>query len=259
MLLCWLIFIPFLSVSATAVINSNSRMAAHPALPLPLQAVVFDLDGTLLDTETLSAQAIQNVLVQAGCEKEFSWALRAQLFGLRGPEWSALVVDTLEMRGRLEPEVLVDRWEAELNTLCVNVSKVAGAETLTAALAARGVPMAIATSSRREAVDVKRRKHDALFARMTAVVCGDDPEVQRGKPAPDIYLAAARRLGVEPTRCLAFEDALAGVQSARAAGMHVCALPDPRLDVAPFLAETPHVLPNGNLEGFELAQWRFLQ
>lgn len=61
-----------------------------------------------------------------------------------------------------------------------------------------------------------------------------DLQVYRGKPAPDIYTVAAKRLRLEPTQCLAFEDALTGVQSAKAAGMSVIAIPDPRLDPHSF-------------------------
>ena len=96
-----------------------------------------------------------------------------------------------------------------------------------------------------------------MFGRMSHIICGDDPEVLNGKPAPDIYLIAARRLGVEPHHCLAIEDSLSGVQSAKRAGMHVYACPDIRLDLTPFRGETPYILVNSSLEAFDWDAWRF--
>mmetsp|Transcript_24671 Transcript_24671/g.40363 ORF Transcript_24671/g.40363 Transcript_24671/m.40363 type:complete len:109 (+) Transcript_24671:2-328(+) len=67
-----------------------------------------------------------------------------------------------------------------------------------------------------------------MFEHIKAIVAGDDPAVLKGKPAPDIYLEAAKRLQVKPEECLVFEDALSGVQSGKAAGCRVVAIPDPR-------------------------------
>ena len=77
---------------------------------------------------------------------------------------------------------------------------------------------------------------------MAAVVTGDDPSVKNGKPAPDIFLEAARRLGVDPTDCLVFEDSTSGCQSAKAAGCFVVAVPDPRMDKSVFEGIADQVL-----------------
>jgi len=77
---------------------------------------------------------------------------------------------------------------------------------------------------------LSNRHGDAIFRYLSHVVTGDDPAVTNGKPAPDIYLEAARRLGVEPKDCLVFEDALSGVRSGKAAGCRVVAIPDTRFE-----------------------------
>jgi pseudouridine-5'-monophosphatase len=90
-----------------------------------------------------------------------------------------------------------------------------------------GVPLAIATSSSRAAVQAKRCNHEALFACFDAIVTAED--IVHGKPAPDIFLAAAEALGVPPGECVVFEDAIAGVVAGLAAGCVVVAAPDRRL------------------------------
>lgn len=104
-----------------------------------------------------------------------------------------------------------------------------GAEALVASCQALGVPMAMVTSSTREAVALKEAPHPWLAA-IRVRIHGDDPALAAGKPAPDPYLLAAERLGVEAARCWAFEDSLAGTQSALAAGCLVHVLLTPGLD-----------------------------
>jgi beta-phosphoglucomutase-like phosphatase (HAD superfamily) len=87
--------------------------------------------------------------------------------------------------------------------------------------------------------------HDAMFQHIKVIVAGDDPAVKQGKPAPDIYIAASQRLGVDPRDCLVFEDALSGIQAGKAAGCQVVAIPDPRwqgADKQPFLDQADVVL-----------------
>jgi len=113
-----------------------------------------------------------------------------------------------------------------------------GVEKLTTHLAACGIPMAIATSSSRAAVNAKRSKHEALFARFGgAIVTSED--IARGKPHPDVFLAAASAIGIPPAECAVFEDAEAGVAAGVAAGCVVIAAPDARI----FPSGTP--LPPG--------------
>ncbi|KAL3895691.1 MAG: hypothetical protein SGARI_007376 [Bacillariaceae sp.] len=90
------------------------------------------------------------------------------------------------------------------------------------------LPLAIATSSHSGSVEKKRVHHQDMFQRFDAIVSTDDPAVQNGKPAPDIYLEAAKRINVPPNQCIVFEDGMPGVLSGKAAGAFVIAVPDPR-------------------------------
>jgi beta-phosphoglucomutase-like phosphatase (HAD superfamily) len=109
--------------------------------------------------------------------------------------------------------------------------------------------MAIATSSRNASVMQKRQKHNRLFSYMRHIVTGDDPAVRHGKPAPDIFLEAARRLQVEPSCCLVFEDSIAGCLAGKSAGCYVVAVPDPRMEKSEFFGIANQVIEN--LESFD--------
>jgi len=119
--------------------------------------------------------------------------------------------------------------EVLFRTLMPTAQALPGAREFTVALRGAGVPIAVATSSARPLYDLKTSRHRPWFAEFDVVVTGDDPRIARGKPAADIYLLAAHELGLEPARCVAIEDAPAGVEAARAAGMQVIAVPDPAL------------------------------
>lgn len=169
------------------------------------------------------------------------WDLKRQLLGLRGSEWIPITLNYAKQHWNVdsgfawdeewemcqERQRLVDNfwanWETRLGELCLNVKACEGADELVRKLKKANVPMAIATSSRKEGVERKRAKHGEMFESMQVIVPGDHEEVKAGKPAPDIYLAAAKQLGVHPRQCLAFEDAVSGAQSARAAGCRVVA------------------------------------
>jgi pseudouridine-5'-monophosphatase len=189
--------------------------------------VLFDLDGVLLDTEPLYSDATQAVLDAYG--KRFEWSLKRDMIGRSDIEGAELLVSRLELP--LSAREYLALYEPLLEGLFAKVPLMPGAEELVHALHSRAVPQAVATSSRLRLFELKSKPH-AFFARFGAVVCGDDPEVKAFKPAPDIFLAAAARLGKSPSECVVIEDSPAGVTAARRAGMQVIALPAPELGEA---------------------------
>lgn len=192
-----------------------------------VHAVIFDMDGILLDTEKLYSEATRQILEPHG--KQFDWATKARMMG-RAPLVSAqLLIDAVDLPMTAEEFLRAKR--PLLERLFPTCEPMAGAVELVERLFERGVPLAVATSSERHYFEAKTQNHP-WFARFRAVVCGSDPEVERHKPAPDIFLAAARRLGVAPERCLVFEDSVAGVEGALAAGTKVVAVPAPQADRA---------------------------
>lgn len=203
-----------------------------------VQAVLFDMDGVLLDTEKLYTEATRQVLAPYG--KQIDWSIKAQMMG-RAPLHSARVL--IEAVGLpMTPQEFLDAKRPVLEKLFVTCEAMPGAPDLVERWAARGLPLAVATSSERRFFELKTRHH-AWFRHFKAVICGSDPEVKRHKPAPDIFLAAAERLGVAPERCLVVEDSLAGVEGALAAGARVVAFLAPQADPALY-AGAHHVVRN---------------
>ncbi|CAJ1933390.1 unnamed protein product [Cylindrotheca closterium] len=203
--------------------------------PIPsIKGILFDLDGTLLDTESLSDQALLMAFGDSlpNTIDKIPWELKQQLLGLRGAEWVPIALKYGAEKWGVEnapsPAEIWKNWEDRLNSLCHQVEKCKGAQALVCALAAKNMPMAIATSSRYAGVNKKRMRHEDIFQHIQLIVAGDDPAVKNGKPAPDIYLEAARQLKVDPKECLVFEDALSGVRAGKAAGCFVVAIPDSR-------------------------------
>ena len=125
-----------------------------------------------------------------------------------------------------------------------------GAQQLVRHLKQHQVPIAVGTSSSQMSFGEKITRHGDWFALFDTIVTADDPEVTAAKPAPDIFLTAARRLGVAPGECLVFEDSPFGVTAAKAAGMRVLAVPDPAMADTKF-AHADGIL--RSLKGFQPA------
>jgi HAD superfamily hydrolase (TIGR01509 family) len=184
-----------------------------------IEAVVFDLDGLLLDTEQVW-DAVREELVR---ERGGRWHDRAQadMMGMSSPEWSRYLHDEL---GLAEPpeelnRLVVERMQGRYRD---RLPLVDGAVEAVRRLADRW-PLGLASSSNRPLIDLALEGMGVADLFRATV---SSEEVERGKPAPDVYLEAARRLGVAPERVAAVEDSEAGIRSAKAAGMRIVAIPN---------------------------------
>jgi HAD superfamily hydrolase (TIGR01509 family) len=184
-----------------------------------IEAVVFDLDGLILDTEELWNQVREGLARERGGR----WNDRAQedMMGMSSKEWSRYMHDVI---GLSEPpdEILRRVLTRMLERYEEHLPLVDGAVEAVQRLATRW-PLGLASSSNRELID-KALELSGLASTFRATVSSE--EVERGKPAPDVYLEAARRLEVDPRDCAAIEDSASGIRSAHAAEMFVVAIPN---------------------------------
>jgi HAD superfamily hydrolase (TIGR01509 family) len=184
-----------------------------------IEAVVFDLDGILLDTEEVWDEARRQLVEERGG----GWHPGAQraMMGMSSREWSQYMHDELGVPD--PPEEISAEVVSRLEALYrKHLPLIPGALDAVRRIGARW-PLAIASSSNKPLIDLflELTETAGLFR---ATVSSE--EVPRGKPASDVYLEAARRLGVEPTNCAAIEDSENGIRSAAAAGMRVVAIPN---------------------------------
>jgi HAD superfamily hydrolase (TIGR01509 family) len=200
-----------------------------------VEAVVFDMDGVLVDSEGLWDAARERVALHHGG----TWSERAQrdMMGMSSREWSRYMHDELGVQ--LEPDAISQEVVARMEHLYrERLPLIDGAREAVKRMG--GLRLGLASSANRPLIELALELAGIreLFA---ATVSSE--EVPRGKPAPDVYLEAARRLGVAPEACAAVEDSHNGILSARAAGMRTIAIPNPAFPPEPdALAQADVVL-----------------
>jgi len=214
-----------------------------------IQAVVFDLDGVLLQSEEVWDDVRERYVRERG--GRYDEEVQRAMMGMSAPEWSrflheeAGVPDAPETINRDVVERMLEAYRREL-PLSPGAKEVVRR-------AAAAFPLALASSSNR-AIFEAALELAGLTACFRATVSSE--EVARGKPAPDVYLEAARRLGVAPEACAAVEDSHSGIASAKAAGMRVIAIPnasyppgEEALDLANVTLESLEQLTPERIEG----------
>ena len=184
-----------------------------------IEAVVFDLDGVLLDSEQVWDQAREQLAEERGGR----WHAQAQrdMMGMSSTEWSRYMHETI---GLPEPPEEISREVVERLAAIYreHLPALAGAREAVERLATRW-PLGLASSSNRELIDLSL---ELLGVKDLFAATVSSEEVAHGKPAPDVYLEAARRLNVAPAHAAAVEDSTNGILAAKAAGMRVLAIPN---------------------------------
>ncbi|XP_050304939.1 probable pseudouridine-5'-phosphatase [Anthonomus grandis grandis] len=191
----------------------------------PVTHVIFDLDGTILDSEGLYVQVLKTVVENHNRVFDDEYVLKVK--GSVEGDVARIAVEGFQLD--ITEEQFLDEYHEYVYAQLGDLDLMPGAERVIKHLYSHNVPMAIATSSTPKAFGIKRKKHEELFALFDHIVCGGgDPEVLNGKPAPDIFLVAAARFPTKPkpSECLVFEDSGNGVKGALAAGMQVIMIPD---------------------------------
>jgi HAD superfamily hydrolase (TIGR01509 family) len=185
-----------------------------------IEAVVFDLDGVLIASEEVWDAVRERYVLDRG--GRYDAEVQRAMMGMSAPEWSRYLSEKAGVPAHAEDinrevvELMLDAYERELPL-------VPGAVDAVRRMAS-AFPLGLASSSNRvifEAVLELAGIADCFRATVSS------EEVEHGKPAPDVYLEAARRLAVSPERCAAVEDSHAGIRSAKSAGMRVVTIPNP--------------------------------
>lgn len=192
--------------------------------------VIFDMDGILLNTEPIYSEITQEVLTPYGLT--FDWSLKSKMMGRNNLEAAKILVEELGLP--FTGQDYLDSQQEMFKVKFPLAEPMQGAIALSRFFHESGIPMAVATSTHCDLFEIKTSRHKKWFSIYKEIVTGDDCQVKKSKPAPDIFLIAAKRIEAKPENCLVFEDSITGVEAACAAKMKVIAVPDPKQDKSQY-------------------------
>eukprot|EP01018_Ginkgo_biloba_P004735 Gb_38742 [translate_table: standard] len=200
-----------------------------------ISTVILDLDGTLIDTESLVEHVLKDFL--AKYEKQWDGRGEEKRLGKRPLEAAECIIEDYQLPCTAEEFLAeISPWfEGRLS----QARALPGASRLIKHLYKHGVPMALASNSERKNIDTKLSFQPGWKEYFSVIIGGD--EVKAGKPSPEIFLEAAKKLQVKPECCLVIEDSLPGVAAGKAAGMEVIAVPSIQSQISLYSA-ADHVL-----------------
>ncbi|GMH30321.1 hypothetical protein Nepgr_032164 [Nepenthes gracilis] len=194
-------------------------MSITNPLKKSVSAIILDLDGTLLNTDGVVANVLRVFLVKYG--KKWDGREAHRIVGKTPLEAAAAIVEDYEL------PCATDDFLSEIKPMFsehwCNIKSLPGANRLIKHLHGHGVPMALASNSPKASIEQKISYHQGWKESFSVIIGGD--EVRIGKPSPEIFLEAAKRLNVEPSSCLVVEDSIPGVTAGKTAGMEVVAVP----------------------------------
>ncbi|PSS10292.1 Riboflavin kinase [Actinidia chinensis var. chinensis] len=184
-----------------------------------VSCVILDLDGTLLNTDGIVSEVLKGYLVKYG--KQWDGRGAHSIVGKTPREAAAVIVEDYGL------PLSIDEFVSEITPMCsdqwFNIKALPGANRLINHLKGHNVRMALASNSPRENIETKIAYHAGWKESFSLIIGGD--EVTVGKPSPEIFLEVAKRLNVDPSKCLVIEDSIPGVMAGKAAGMEVVAVP----------------------------------
>ncbi|XP_063701325.1 pseudouridine-5'-phosphatase-like [Culicoides brevitarsis] len=193
----------------------------------PVKAVIFDLDGTILDSESVYTTIHEDICRKYGATLPF--ATRVKLFGTEEQKACAIVVADCNLP--CTPAEFYADFQKLSKERLAHCAVFAGVQKLITHCLANDIPIAIGSGSSSESIALKIQNYQDLIGQFHHMVTGTDPEVEKGKPAPDVFLITAKRFEppIDPKDCLVLEDSANGVKSAKNAGMQCVMIPDPKL------------------------------
>ena len=197
---------------------------------MSLKGAIFDLDGTLIDTEPIYFDAAEIMINKYGNGKKFDWDTKIKTLGSPELVTAKIIVDTFEVK--LTPEEFLEKRNAITPEYFKKCPFIEGAKEITDKFKKElKFKTALATSSAKINFDYKTfNKKEWIKEDFDAIVLGDDKRIKNGKHAPDIFILAAKEIGLKPNECIIFEDSIGGMKAAISSGAKiVIGIPDPHL------------------------------